>query len=209
MKKYSLLISILLGLFCVSTFAQLEKNWFLEYDSNGKCGYVDKEGNVKINFGKYINCFTDTFKNFAIVLTEKNGFVGIDKNERILYQIFSIDNGSDYVSEGLFRIILNKKIGFADTSGKIVIEPYYDAIYEFKEGLAAFCENCQLEYEKDGEHSFWTGGKWGIIDKNANIVIPAKYDNLWYRGFQEGKAKLELKGNIITIDKVGNEIKEK
>ncbi|MFM9909455.1 MAG: hypothetical protein ACKVOW_08910, partial [Chitinophagaceae bacterium] len=47
-------------------------NWYLKCDSlDQKCGYVDKDGIVKIEMGKYPMCLTDTFINKAIVYTKE------------------------------------------------------------------------------------------------------------------------------------------
>ena len=49
--------------------------------------------------------------------------------------------------------------------------------------------------------------KWGFIDRNDNMVIPAKYD--WAYWFEKGKGitKVELNGRIFFIDKNGNEVR--
>src|SRR5215813_11985366 len=76
-------------------------------------GYADQDGKVKIPFGKYMMCFTDTFSTCAIVM-DRRGFIGIDREENLLFNVYPFDNGPDYPSEGLFRIIDNGLIGFAD-----------------------------------------------------------------------------------------------
>src|ERR1700733_6541583 len=76
----------------------------LKTDKKGEYGYVNSKGNVIIPFGKYSMCFTDTFKNFAIVLKSGSGFVVIDRMENVKYNVFPFDNGPDYVKEGYFRI---------------------------------------------------------------------------------------------------------
>lgn len=45
-------------------------------------------------------------------------------------------------------------------------------------------------------------GKWGIIDKSGNVVIPCKYDNE-YLSFNEDLAAVELDGKWGFIDKSG------
>lgn len=42
------------------------------------------------------------------------------------YRAFQYDNGDDYVSEGLYRIVDRKgRIGYADETGKTVIRPRF------------------------------------------------------------------------------------
>ena len=77
----------------------------MKYKNNSdSCGYVNIKGEVIIPFGKYPVCFTDTLKNFAVVYAKGKGFIGIDRNENILFNVYEIDNGPDYPSEGAFRI---------------------------------------------------------------------------------------------------------
>lgn len=54
------------------------------------------------------------------------------------------DNGSDYLSKGLYRIILNSKIGYANEQGKIVITP------SFENRKAKVSYPCDIV--DDGEH---------------------------------------------------------
>ena len=62
--------------------------------------------------------------------------------------------------------------GFIDKSGKVVIEPQFDNVSAFSEGLA--------QVEKDD--------KWGFIDKNGKVVIEPQYD--YVRDFSEGLAEV-------------------
>ncbi|MEJ0032807.1 MAG: WG repeat-containing protein [Bacteroidota bacterium] len=128
---------------------------------------------LRYPMGKYAICYTDTFRTFAIVLM-KGGFFGIDKKEKILFEVYPFDNGPDPVEGGLFRIRQNDLIGFANIEGKIVIRPRFNAVLTFRNNLAPFCEGCTLK--GDGEHKSWVGGKWGAIDKRGNVVIEPAYD---------------------------------
>lgn len=60
-----------------------------------------------------------------------------------------------------------------------------------RDGLRAWCD----------PSSSW-GGKWGFIDKDGNLVIPAKYDEC--RSFSEGYAIVKENGSVYFIDKKGN-----
>lgn len=133
----------------------------------GDHGYVSPRGDTVIAMGKYSYCFTDTFRTYAIV-TGKKGFIGIDQQEQKLFDVFLYDNGPDYVQEGLFRIIDQGKIGFANTQGKIVIAPQYPCAYPFKDGKAKVAMNCQSKM--DGEHRFWESTEWFFIDKEGEKV---------------------------------------
>ena len=53
------------------------------------------------------------------------------------YAAFQYDNGDDYVSEGLYRIVDRKgRIGYADETGKTVIRPRFAFGYPFEGGKA-------------------------------------------------------------------------
>ena len=64
-------------------------------------GYKNQKGDTIIPSGKYALCFTDTFTTYAIVLKPYAGFVAIDRQEKVLYQVLPNDNGPDNASDGL------------------------------------------------------------------------------------------------------------
>jgi hypothetical protein len=135
-----------------------------------ECGYKDQNGTIIIPQGKYEFCFTDTFKTYAIVLKPNIGFVAINRQEKVLYNVFSFDNGPDYSSEGLFRIIEKNKIGFADAAtGEVLIKPQFDCAFPFEERKAKVSKNCKIQVQ--GEHSEWQSDNWFYIDKTGKKVI--------------------------------------
>ena len=73
-------------------------------------------------------------------------------------KVFMFDNGPDYVSDGMYRIIENGKMGFANEKGKVVIPPKYDFVWPFEKGSAKFCNGCT--FKKEGEHT-------RIVEDNA------------------------------------------
>lgn len=172
---------------------------FSASDDN-RCGYKDSEGKTVIPLGKYAACFSDTFCTFAVVADPgASGFVGIDRTEKIIFQVVSFDNGPDYMSEGLFRIESNGKIGFADSNGKIVIPPRFAFAAPFAEGMAPFCNGCSEK--TSGEHTELINGKWGYIDKTGKVVLKPIYDKAL--GFEDGRATVIMDGANVQIDKAG------
>ena len=132
------------------------------------CGYLNIKGDTIISSNKYLACFTDTFRNYALVATETE-VVAIDRQEKVLYQVFLFDNGPDEPSEGLFRIMQNNKMGFADAvTGKIVIQPTFDCAFPFENGKAKVSANCSIQ--TDGEHSTWESNDWTYINKAGEKV---------------------------------------
>ena len=91
-----------------------------------------------------------------------------DSNKKVLYDIFPYDNGPDYTSDGLFRIVKDGKIGYADEhSYAIVIPPQFDCAFPFENGKAKVSNKCQTV--KDGEHSIWESDAWQYLDKKGKL----------------------------------------
>lgn len=136
----------------------------LESVEGEEAKYVDKKGKTVLLADEYLMCFTDTFRNYALVLDSENGFVSINRKREILYHLFVYDNGPDYVKEGLFRIIKDDKIGYADSkTGKVVVEPIYQAANPFENGKAKVA--LLAKKIKNGEHYTWQSNHWIFIDK--------------------------------------------
>jgi len=133
-------------------------------------GYKNQNGEIVIPLGKYTRCFTDTFKTYAFVVKPNSGlFLAIDRQENVLFEVLPFDNGPDESSDGLFRIMENRKIGYADsTSGKVVIKPQFDCAWPFENGVAEVSTDCKTQTE--GEHSSWISDHWYYIDKRGKKV---------------------------------------
>jgi len=81
--------------------------------------------------------------------------------------------------------------GFIDKTGKMVIDPQFEQVFEFSEGLAA------VRTKED---------VWGFIDKSGKMVIEPKFDDV--RNFSEGFASVRIGGKWGFIDKSGNMVIE-
>lgn len=138
-------------------------------------GYRNEAGKIVIPMGKYSVCYTDTFRNYAIVLMSGKGFVGIDRQDRVLYSVFIFDNGPDEPSNGLFRIRATGKIGYANSAtGEIVIRPQYACAWPFENGIAKVALECQTR--SDGEYHYWISDHWFYINKYGVRVNPHRKD---------------------------------
>lgn len=127
--------------------------------------YFDKNGNKIL--GNYLAAYYDTIRDYGIV--EDSGFVLIDKHGKHIYKIFPYDNGPDYTSEGLYRIIENGKIGYVDSATSIlVIKPIFDCAWPFQNGKAKVSLNCNNI--KEGEYWRWVSDDWFYIDKKGNRI---------------------------------------
>lgn len=140
-----------------------------EYDEIGTpTGYVNAQGDTIVEVGKYYYCFTDTLINFAVVLTHQQQCIAIDPNGQKMFDVFWYDNGPDYISEGLFRIKMNEKIGYANQLGQIVIQPQFNCAFPFENGKAKVSVNCKTV--RDGENQLWESQTWFFIDKKGEKV---------------------------------------
>jgi hypothetical protein len=201
---------ILVFSFCSHAVRDNNKDyWFLKTDpaNPDSQGYVDINNNIKIPYGKYKFCFTDTFRTYAVVLIPENGFVAIDRHEKKLFSVYPFDNGPDYEVEGTIRILDGRKVGIADTSGKIIIPPVYDFTFGFDHGLALVNLGgnsvSMNPMDPDCEYHTWEGGKWGIADRSGKLLLPVDFD--YVRDNKTGSIYLQnqnerfevLKGEIL------------
>ena len=179
--KTNIIITKLLLFISMNIYAQDDKLYIYYYpnfeDVDATLGYVDSSGKVVIPAGKYPYIFTAEFDKIAFVLLkDRKGVYAIDRNEKILFQVCSYEIGPDIVSNGLFRIIENGKIGFANMNGEIVIKPRFQFVYPFQEnGFAIFCENGT--WSMLDKYIPVIKGKWGVINRQGVVVIPATYDS--------------------------------
>ena len=179
--KTNIIITTLLLFISMNIYAQDDKLYIYYYpnfeDVDATLGYVYSSGKVVIPAGKYPYIFTAEFDKIAFVLLkDRKGVYAIDRNEKILFQVCSYEIGPDIVSNGLFRIIENGKIGFANMNGEIVIKPRFQFVYPFQEnGFAIFCENGT--WSMLDKYIPVIKGKWGVINRQGVVVIPATYDS--------------------------------
>ncbi|PRC90823.1 WG repeat-containing protein [Solimicrobium silvestre] len=122
------------------------------FEENGKVGFIDKKGDVKI---------------------KPTLDFGLEKSKQMMY-----------FSEGLCQIELGKnpatdspswiagKFGYINKEGKMVINPQFDHVGPFKNGIAVA--------------SMY--GKYGYINKSGEFVIPPIFANAGY--FVDGVARV-------------------
>lgn len=84
-------------------------------------------------------------------------------------------------------IKINDKWGYKDSSEKIVIEPKFEDVKEFSEGLAAVKIN----------------DKWGFIDKNGDFKLKPQFDSA--SSFKSGYVEIRIDTKWKKIDKDGKE----
>ena len=165
-------------------------------EKDGKYGYVNSAGETKIPY-QYPFVYTDTLTTIAFVALGTK-IKAIDRDNNTLFTVFIYDTGPDYVEEGVFRIVNDstQKMGFANMDGQIVIQPTFDFVYPFSDGLAVFNRGGRVEHF-DEYYDMVVGGKCGYIDHQGNIIFPAIFDNAM--PFRDKEAIVTLADRRFTI----------
>lgn len=176
------------------------------------------------------------YNGYAIAKRNGNYAIVNDKKE------VTTEMAPDYILMGIVSdesvVFLDKKInkqGVIDVNGTILIEPKYDKIRPFNEGLAAFVSDegfwgfldkkgtvvvkpqfNQMAITDDlpNQHPFNEGlaavgrdGKWGYINTKGKMVIPMKFGH--GNPFKNGEAQVYSEtGKWIWIDKTGKCIRD-
>jgi len=138
--------------------------------TDGACAYVAASGDTVIPFGRYPQCGTERFGRLALVVKPGVGWVGINRQEQVLFKAFIFDSGPDYPAEGVMRVVgPTGLLGYADTAtGRVVLPPRYEAAFPFDSGRALVGRRCRLQ--TDGEHSWWACAEWAYINHQGQPV---------------------------------------
>lgn len=187
---------------------------------NGKYGLKDSKGIVIVE-PKYNECKVDG----EVIRVEINldwGLIDGKTGKEIIPPKYLTMNE---FSEGLAWVQLDRKGGYINTTGKVVIPIVFDAYgigNDFYEGMAIVAKNgkfgvidptdkelISFKYQTIG--SFANGfatvqleDKFGIVNKSGKEIVSAKYDDV--QRFEDGFARVSLAGKWGTIDKTGKEI---
>lgn len=154
------LVTIVLMFSAVTVFASNEG---VKSEQKQSTGYE----NCKIIEPQFENAY-DFYEGFALV--QKNGkWAVIDKTGKIVKK--TNYTGTVFTpSEGIGAISSNRKYGFINSNGKILVRPIYDEVFDFKDGFAKVVKN----------------KKYGFIDKTGRIIVKPIYDDA--DDFSEGMA---------------------
>ena len=135
---------------------------------------------LKLNPKKYFVCFSDTVENFLVVAPRgRKGWWAIDLKENFLFQVYNTSLGEpspDELINGKIRIIdKEKRIGFANKKGEVIIRPQFEFATEFSNGKAIIGQDCKkVPWEKhqdgvDGHYSI-VCDKYGYINEQGQIM---------------------------------------
>lgn len=101
---------------------------------------------------------------------------------------------ADKVINGLVEIRSNKRIGYVDITGRILLEPTYKSISEFVDGYAIVSKTSYYydENGRDRERSVY-----GVINSQFKEIIPCVFDSIEYE-VEIGRFKTDV--GYKTID---------
>lgn len=185
-----------------------------------KYGGIDTLGNQVVDFKyDYISSYYGGLASF-----EKNDQWGVIDNAGIEICLTDFDRIWEY-SDGLAVFSMNRKNGYIGQKGEVIIPPVYCDCRNFgegvsgvkyKTGLFGFIDVNEKEifsdrYDdvgvfKDGyacvanKIKNQSALKWGLIDRNAKVVVDTKYD--FVERYCSGVIRVEI-GEIETGGKLG------
>ncbi|KFC24099.1 WG repeat-containing protein [Chryseobacterium sp. FH1] len=147
-----------------------ETGWFRVHNKKNKWGFIDKDSSIVIPF-EYD--FVNPFENgLAYAKIGRKEFFITKRNLRLEGDFDEVK----IFSFGLAGVRKNKKWGFIDEKGKLIIQPIYDEVQYFTtNGLCSVVKN----------------GKSGFIDKTGKEIIPVIYDD----------ARSEQLDDIVIVQK--------
>lgn len=163
----------------------------------GKWGCLDMKGNevIKCTYDDVCSVFSEGLAlvrdNNSYWFIDTNGKKVIDYTEMFANYEFRIEPNGNYVStssfeDGLAPFKKNKRVGFINKKGEIVIPAQYMKVGPFKNGFAVV-EDINSR-------------KCGMIDKSGKSVIPCEYETCSYG--KEGFSIVTLSNNKQTFIKL-------
>ncbi len=156
---------------------------------------VDREGLLDMATGKIITpaiytiyATTPSEGTFTFTRDNKKGMMDLTGKE--LFWAEYDDFSSGFSNNERAWVMKNKKYGFIDKTGKLVVPLEYDMVNGFSEGLARVRLN----------------GKNGYVNTEGVLVIPLIYTDA--ESFDTGLARVKDENNrSFFIDKAGKEVK--
>jgi len=191
---------------------------------NGKYGYIDEQGIERIPMKYQYNSTlmnTGKFSNGYVVLRQKNKTLLADTSGAIIS--FSGVEQYGLPGQGLIPVMKNKKWGYADMTGKIKIQPKYDMVESFHNGIAKVKSKgffgvidstgasvIETVYDnvipQENYLSVVKESKFGVLTKNATLILPCAYrsidliGNKILRGVNENRLiYVDLSGKIVYV----------
>ena len=176
------------------------------------CGYMDSGGRWAIE-PKFYSAMSFHEGLARVAIRDKTSKLGtrevyIDKTGNVAIELSSVPaRGSERFSEGLASFSPTVSVegrylsGFMDKTGKIVIEPKFEAVDDFSEGLAAVFFFKPAKHPTEANQEDYDAG---FIDKTGKMVIKPQFE--YNQPFSEGLAFVLIRGRMGAIDKTGRAV---
>jgi hypothetical protein len=121
---------------------------------------------------QYLSELSFDSHGLAAVLSHEQEWMYVNRKGKVLITgVPTMDNWADAFHDGLVRVVRNKKYGYADRRGQVVIAPVYDGAMNFDKGRAAVCKGCERKCAEPGcEHHLFAGGEWVSINTKGDVV---------------------------------------
>jgi hypothetical protein len=167
---------------------------------NGKYGYRT------VLHAEVIPPIYDTAQRFteelaAVSLNDKCGFIDIEGKVQITFEF----EYANRFSEGLAAVEYNGKMGMINKNCDPVIPFEFFWLSEFKNGCIEFCTTVEHKSGKFINYAeLFVHDRWGLMDKNMNIVIPEKYS--YIKSYVDGICEVALNARKGVVDRNGNEL---
>ncbi|MBQ3658040.1 MAG: WG repeat-containing protein [Bacteroidales bacterium] len=187
-------------------------------NSNGKIGYINKEGRLTIN-AIYQNG-TRFSEGLAFVLTDDDKFLCINTDGKTKFELDGNVNNVGIFCNSIALVVKDGKTGYIKPDGSDAFDSKFDAGYYLnREGLLGaiqdnkygFCDlkgnmviNPQFNNANDfseGLCAVSDGSKWGFIDKDGKFVINPQFEEA--ANFSDGLCRIKQGGKYGFIDKKG------
>ena len=156
--------------------------------------YID----YKPQRGYGLNDYPEHVYQRDLIAVKKNGlwgFINMNKDLRL-----TIPHAYEEVrpfKENYAAVRINDKWGYINRSGRMVVNPSYDFVYDFFHGLSVVAIG----------DTPWRNAKWGIIKPDGSVVLDPSIPNGFERifsFFEEEIAKADLgNGKMAVIDRNG------
>ncbi|GAA3956801.1 hypothetical protein [Allohahella marinimesophila] len=141
------------------------------YDHFDACGLIEGD-QIKLAKAHAENVLFNEHGLACVIMSPADTFYIHDSGRS--QRVYFYDNGCDYFKEGLARGLVDGEMVFINPALDTVLAPGFELISHFNYGHSVVC-NGPFEEEKHGEHTFLTGGKCGLIDKQGDLVVEARY----------------------------------
>ena len=168
-------------------------------------GFIDRAGNfvIELKPGLGPNLSGESIPEILARLSFSEGLACtdagcyIDKTGKIVIAVDAKLSWSGKFSEGMACVAIGNKYGYIDKTGKIVIEPRFDKVQNFSEGLAAV---------NTIQKAAFNFNQWGYIDRKGNMVIESQFSEVF--SFRHGLALVSTGTGHGYIDKKGKYVWE-